>query len=161
MPFVIHRRSDHRVAAVDDEDEDMSVPVAQPSSSAQLQSSSLSLPTLSTTRTRLDPNDKRIVNLRDPVQEKEVDEGDELEVKLEEDTGPQNMSRDPLEPDVFAPGDKPAPLPTVKTVKPVDVDKHNVTHFPHQPWCPICVQARSKAGYHQDRSNTDVIDKNS
>ena len=34
--------------------------------------------------------------------------------------------------------------PTDKEVK-----EHNVTHFPHRSWCPVCVKARGKEEAHK------------
>ena len=30
-----------------------------------------------------------------------------------------------------------------------EVEEHNVTHFPHRSWCPVCVKARGKEEAHK------------
>ena len=41
------------------------------------------------------------------------------------------------------------PLQTPQTPTPAQVERHNLTHMPYQPWCPFCVATRRKNTPHR------------
>ena len=52
--------------------------------------------------------------------------------------------------DKHGPGARSAnPLPTPQTPTQAQIERHNLTHLPYQPWCPFCVACRRKNTHHR------------
>ena len=73
---------------------------------------------------------------------------DEVAQDLQMPMGPQ-MLEDVEEP---MPA-RPATLKDAATPDQIVLEQHNLTRFPSQPWCKMCVESRGRDSPHREQSN--------
>ena len=52
---------------------------------------------------------------------------------------------------------RPATLRDIGTPDQIEMEQHNLTHFPSQPWCKMCVESRGRDSPHREKSNIDAV----
>ena len=77
---------------------------------------------------------------------------DEVAQEIQMPVGPQ-MLEDVEEP---MPA-RPAALRDPGTPDQIVMEQHNLTHFPSQPWCKVCVEPRGHDSPHREQSKIDAV----
>ena len=77
---------------------------------------------------------------------------DEVAQEIQMRVGPQ-MLEDVEEP---MPA-RPATLRDPGTPDQIVMEQHNLTHFPSQPWCKMCVESRGHGSPHREQSKIDAV----
>ena len=52
---------------------------------------------------------------------------------------------------------RPATLRDPGTPDQIVMEQHNLTHFPSQPWCKMCVESRGHDSPHREQSKIDAV----
>ena len=52
---------------------------------------------------------------------------------------------------------RPATLKDPGTPDQIVMEQHNLTHFPSQPWCKMCVESRGHDSTHREQSKIDAV----
>ena len=53
---------------------------------------------------------------------------------------------------------RPATLRDPGTPDQIVMEQHNLTHFPSQPWCMMCVESRGHDSPHREQSKIDAVE---
>ena len=77
---------------------------------------------------------------------------DEVAQEIQMPVGPQ-MLEDVEEPRPA----RPATLRDPGTPDQIVMEQHNLTHFPSQPWCKMCVESRGHDSPHREQSKIDAV----